>query len=79
MGSQLAAPLQQLALARRVQWRNRKMSPVVECSSKNSRPVDEAGAEHSHALEVLLQWRLLRSAIERLKAAPDDTGPKLAA
>lgn len=56
------------------------MPAVVECSSENSRHVDEPGSEHSHALDVLLQWRLLRSAIEQLKAtAPDSSGPKLAA
>jgi hypothetical protein len=56
------------------------MPTVVECNSENSRHVDEPGSEHSHALDVLLQWRLLRSAIEQLKAAaPDDTGPQLAA
>jgi hypothetical protein len=58
----------------------RNMKAEVECSSKSSRLVDEPGAEHSHALDVLLQWRLLRSAIEQIKATvPDGTGPKLAA
>jgi hypothetical protein len=56
------------------------MQIAMGCNSEHSRQVDEPGSEHSHALDVLLQWRVLRSAIEQLKATrPDDTDPKLAA
>jgi hypothetical protein len=51
--------------------------------SEARRPGDETAPAHVHALEVLLQWQELQSAIERLKAttsaSPLDPDPKLAA
>lgn len=45
--------------------------------------VDETSSAHTHALEVLVQWQELQSAVERLKAttsaSPLDPDPKLAA
>jgi hypothetical protein len=62
----------------------RRTMPSVLDHDSETRPTADS-CPHSHALELLLQWQLLRSAIDQVKQtslpppSTNDTGPKLAA